>query len=99
MDAFEAAITDRGDDRVFNIGTGVGRDLRDVITAIERQLGTNLAIKWAPGRPIDIPRSILAIERAETNLGWTPKTPFETGLALTIDWIRDNRAAIEQRLR
>jgi len=76
-----------------------GRDLREVITAIERQLGVNLTIRWAPGRSIDIPRSILAIERAEMSLGWKPKTRFDTGLALTIDWIRDNRAVIEQRAR
>ena len=99
MDAFEAVMTDTGDDRVFNIGTGIGRDLRGVIAAIERQLGSNLAIKWAPGRAIDIPRSILAIARAETSLGWTPKTPFDVGLALTIDWMRDNQAAIDRRIR
>src|SRR5262249_25018096 len=99
MDAFEAAMTDTGSNRVFNIGTGIGRDLREVITAIERQLGVNLTIRWAPGRSIDIPRSILAIERAEMSLGWKPKTPFDTGLALTIDWIRDNQAVIEQRAR
>jgi UDP-glucose 4-epimerase len=97
MDAFEATMTDTGDDRVFNIGTGIGRDLRDVVTAIERQLGTRLAIKWAPGRAIDIPRSILSVERAAASLRWRPKTPFDVGLALTIDWIRGNPAAIRQR--
>lgn len=99
MDAFEAMITDAGDDRVFNIGTGIGRDLRDVITAIGRQLGTSLEIKWAPGRAIDIPRSVLAVERATTILGWTPKTPFDAGLALTIDWVRRNQPAVENRFR
>jgi len=99
MDAFEVAITDTGDDRVFNIGTGIGRDLRDVVSAIERQLGTGLAITWAPGRAIDIPQSILSVERAATSLGWRPKTPFDVGLALTIEWIRDNQAAVRQRVQ
>jgi UDP-glucose 4-epimerase len=89
MDAFEAAIADRGASRVLNIGTGEGRSLREAIAAIERLLGVRLRIEWSAGRPIDVPVSIVAIERARATLGWTPKTPFETGLAATIEWFRN----------
>lgn len=99
IDAFEAAISDRGSDRIINIGTGEGRSLREVIAAIERLLGVKLTIKRAPGRALDIPISVVAVDRARTALGWTPKTPFETGLAITIDWARKNRPEIDKLYR
>jgi UDP-glucose 4-epimerase len=99
IDAFEAAMNDPNNERVFNIGTGDGRSLRDVVTAIERLLAIRLSIKWAPGRPVDLPTSVVAIDRAKADLGWAPKTPFETGLAMTIEWIRHNRPAIDKLFR
>jgi UDP-glucose 4-epimerase len=90
MDAFEAAMRDSSDHWVFNIGTGEGRSLRQVIAAIERHLDATLDVIWAPGRLLDTPVSILAIDRARTVLDWAPKTPFETGLAKTIEWVRQS---------
>jgi UDP-glucose 4-epimerase len=88
VDAMETAAADRGDGRIFNIGTGQGRSLREIIASIEAQMGRELDISWKPGRPIDVPASVMAIERARDVLGWTPKTPFEKGLEQTIEWWR-----------
>jgi UDP-glucose 4-epimerase len=96
MDAFEAAIRDESSYRVFNIGTGEGRSLREVIAAIERLLDMKLAIKWGPGRSLDTPISVVAIERASAVLDWAPKTPFEAGLAKTIEWTRRKPAEISK---
>jgi len=86
VDALEAAAADRSGARVFNIGSGRGRSVREIIAALEAQLGRKLEIKWKPGRPIDVPTSILSIDRAGKLLGWTPKTSFEQGLEQTIAW-------------
>jgi UDP-glucose 4-epimerase len=88
MDAFEAAMQDVGEHRIFNIGTGESRSLRQVVATIERLLDTKLRINWGPGRSLDTPVSELAIDRARSELRWAPKTPFETGLAETIAWAR-----------
>jgi UDP-glucose 4-epimerase len=89
IDALLAAAADRSDARVFNIGSGRGRSLREIIAALEAALGRKMDIAWKPGRPIDVPTSILSIDRARTVLGWTPQTPFEQGLEQTIAWWRD----------
>ena len=99
VDAFEAAMTDTSNTRVFNIGTGEGRSLTDVIAAIERLLDVKLSIKWARGRSLDIPISVLAIDRAREVLEWEPKTSFETGLAMTMEWTRQNRSEIDKLYR
>jgi UDP-glucose 4-epimerase len=86
IDALEAAIGDQSSARIFNIGTGRGRSLLEVIGAVEDLLHTKLEINWRQGRPIDVPRSILAIDRARDILKWTPNTSFEKGLQSTLDW-------------
>jgi len=91
IDALEAAAVDQSDTRVFNIGTGHGRSLRDVIDAIERQLGKKMEIEWRAPRRSDVPVSVISIKRAQEVLGWTPKTSFEEGLAQTIAWWRSRR--------
>src|SRR5262249_36741741 len=93
VDALEAAAGDRSDARVFNIGSGHGRSLREIIAALEAALGREMNINWKPGRPIDVPTSILSIDRAKTVLGWAPKTPFEQGLKQTVEWWRERTKA------
>lgn len=86
VDALIAAAIDRGGVRVFNIGSGRGRSLREVITVIEQLMGVALGITWKPARRVDVPVSILATDRAKEFLSWTPKTSFESGLEQTIKW-------------
>lgn len=86
IDALQAATTDQGQHRVFNIGSGQGRSLRDVISAIELCLERKIRIDWRPGRSIDVPVSVVAIDRARDTLGWTPRTPFDVGLRKTLTW-------------
>lgn len=91
IDAFEAAMRDTSDVRVFNIGSGEGRSLNQVLAALEELLDAELRVERAAGRPIDVPVSTLAIDRAMGVLDWRPKTAFEYGLRLTIDWIAANQ--------
>jgi len=92
IDALEMVASDRSDMRIFNIGSSRGRSLREAIAAIETQLGRKIDIAWKPGRPIDVPISVLSIDRAKSVLGWSPKTPFEQGLQHTIAWWRQRMA-------
>jgi nucleoside-diphosphate-sugar epimerase len=70
-----------------------------VLATIERILGVKLNIKRLPGRSLDTPVSVVAIDRAREVLNWSPKTPFETGLAQTIEWTRQNRPEIDRLFR
>jgi UDP-glucose 4-epimerase len=86
IDALQAAMVDQSDARIFNIGSGVGRSLLEVIAAVEVHSGSELGIAWKQGRAVDVPKSILAIDRARDILKWTPSTSFEQGLRRTFDW-------------
>jgi len=94
----KAAVGEDGSERIFNIGSGQGRSLREVIAAIESLLGTGLRIEWKPGRAIDVPVSVAAIGRAREGLDWSPTTSFESGLGKTIEWARRRLADVERVL-
>ena len=85
-DALEAAMRDQSDARIFNIGSGQGRSLLEIIDAVERLMSIKLKIAWKPGRSVDVPKSILAIDRARDILKWAPRTPFDEGLEKTLNW-------------
>jgi UDP-glucose 4-epimerase len=89
VDALVAAAHDCSSTRIFNIGSGEGHNLREALAAIESLVGKKIDIRWKPARPLDVPISVLAIDRAREVLGWSPKTTFEDGLNKTISWWRN----------
>lgn len=86
VQAFIRAALHDGEERIFNIGSGEGRSIRDVIRAIEVVLARPIEVAWRPGRTVDVPISILDVRRAEKELGWAPTTDFLVGLQRTAAW-------------
>lgn len=87
VEALRLSATHQGPSRIFNIGSGEGRSLRQIIHAIEAESGKSLTVKVSPSRSVDIPKSILDTHLAKEELGWTPKVPFETGIHRTWRWL------------
>lgn len=90
IDAMLAAIANNGKERVFNIGSGHGLSLNQVLDTIEQVIGRNVERVYTEGRAFDTPISVLAIKRAEESLGWVPKTPFVDGLERMASWLEAN---------
>lgn len=87
VDSLILAATHKGDGRIFNIGSGEGRSLNDIVAAIGGLLKIDIKVEYRPGRPVDVPVSILDTTLAEKYLGWRPHVPFEKGLQKTIAWM------------
>ena len=86
-DALARAMDHRGERRVLNIGSGVGRDLNDIVAAIEKVVGRPVHKRYVPGRSFDVPANVLDIRVARAELGWQPATAFEEGLRRTLSWL------------
>ena len=86
-DACARAAAHVGPERIFNVGTGVGTSLSDLIAALARQLGRRPEVRLRSARPLDVPRNVLDVARARDALGWCPTTDLETGLARTLAWL------------
>ena len=92
VDAFELAALHKGDERIFNIGSGVGKSLNDIVSSINQLLGKELDIRHFEGRKIDVPCSVLNVSLAKSALNWHPQTDFLDGLAKTIAWMQENES-------
>jgi len=81
------AITYRGDCRIFNVGSGEGKSLNEVLSVIRALLGKQVICTYTPARAFDVPSNVLDISLASRLLNWTPKTSFQEGLSRTLKWI------------
>lgn len=59
--------------RVFNLGTGSGFSVRDVIGHAGAVTGRDVPVIEGPRRPGDCTRLVSGSTRAEAELGWTPQ--------------------------
>lgn len=88
IDDLTRAVSDliyyRGAESVFNIGSGVGLSLNEVILFIESALGKKAICNHHESRSFDVPENVLAISRATQELGWLPRESFASGLQKTI---------------
>lgn len=57
----------------YNLGTGGGTSVREVIAACERAAGRNVSVVERPRRPGDPARLIASSEKIQRELGWKPK--------------------------
>jgi UDP-glucose 4-epimerase len=87
-EAFVRAIKYDGAKSVFNICSGVGTSLNELIGMLERVVGRDIDRQYRPGRPFDIPVNILDNSLARQELGWVPLVALEAGIKKTADWMR-----------
>lgn len=57
----------------YNLGTGGGTSVREVIEACRKVTGRDIPVAEKPRRPGDPPRLIAASEKAQRELGWRPQ--------------------------
>ena len=75
----------QGDQCVFNIGSGQGLSLNQLIALLETQLNRSLEVEYLPSRGCDVPTNVLCIDRAKEALGWTPQISVAHGLKRLCD--------------
>ncbi|HOJ22347.1 MAG TPA: NAD-dependent epimerase/dehydratase family protein [Armatimonadota bacterium] len=94
-DVVEANIAamSRGSGQEFNIGTGRGTSVSDLLAAVQRVMGTDIEPRYGAARPGEIRQTYLAIERAARLLDWRPKVSLEQGLYETAEWFRQHAQA------
>lgn len=57
----------------FNLGTGKGFSVREVIDVVRQVTGHPIPVEFAPRRPGDPDRLVASAKRAKSVLGWVPK--------------------------
>jgi UDP-glucose 4-epimerase len=79
--------------RVMNLGSGAGRSINEVLAEVQRVLRLpELLVIRKPGRPADVPVSVLDIGTIERELSWRPRVSLAEGIAGTAEWIRNGQS-------
>lgn len=87
-EAFVRAVDYTGAHRVFNISSGTGTSLNELIAMLEAVLGKSIERRYLPARPFDVPVSVLSNALACAELKWSPSTSMPEGIARTAEWMR-----------
>ncbi len=71
---------------VFNLGTGRGLSVLELVNAFMQATGVNLNYKIAPRRPGDVEQCWADPTKANKELGWSADTPIEDVLRSAWKW-------------
>ncbi len=69
--------------RVYNLGSGIGHSLNEILDVIRKVTGREIDVAYKPKRSFDIPSIYLDICRARQELSWMPSVSLETGIEKT----------------
>ena len=72
--------------RIFNLGTGDGYSVREVIEAARRVTGRDISVSEEGRRPGDPPELVAANARARDELGWSPRRGLDAMIADAWAW-------------
>jgi len=85
--------------RVFNLGGGPSNavSLRELIDALRRLTGHDVAYSFADWRPGDQPWYVTDTRALYAALGWQPKVPLQDGLVSLHEWLASRFGGAPQR--
>lgn len=90
VDGIIRIASSENDEKVFNLGSGVGTKVNQVINIIRRILGRNVMVKYIAARSVDVPVNVLDVSKYKTVFGVDDLVPLEKGIRLTLDYLKEN---------
>jgi UDP-glucose 4-epimerase len=83
------------DGGLWNIGTGTETSVLDLLDLVATESGRPVRPEHRPPRRGELQRSVLDCSLAAADLGWTPTTPIEKGIAAVYAWVEAGKPARE----
>jgi UDP-glucose 4-epimerase len=88
-DAFAKAITYDGEKECFNISSGKGISLNELVEMMKNIIEQPVQVNYKPGRSFDIDISVLCNQLAQKELNWQPQVTMQEGLTRTAAWMKE----------
>lgn len=90
--AAERLLTAQGA-QVFNLGTGTGTSVLELVAAVERATGSRLQVEYGPRRPGDPATLVASADKARSELRWNPsRSHIDTIVETALAWQRAGAA-------
>jgi GDP-4-dehydro-6-deoxy-D-mannose reductase len=82
VEAYYLLLTKGKKGEVYNICSGQGRAIRDIVTMLSNLFDIHVQVHQEQSqiRPIDNPRIVGSFQKIQRDLGWRPTIPFEQSL-------------------
>ena len=85
---YRAGVTD-SPSCIFNLGSGSGYSLNEIIKVIRRITGKEVKVEYVRKRVFDVPKIYLDISRAREELAWSPITTLDSGINKTWKFVEE----------
>lgn len=83
---------------IFNVGTGIGTSINDLVAMISDITGHQFDIQHVAEQRFDAPCNVLDATLAKSYLGWRPTVDLEEGLRRTWAWFQETFRIQEKEL-
>ena len=84
-----AAVLGRSGE-IYNVGTGHGYSIKQLVAHIERSKSWILDLGYAPARAVDVKSNVLSNKKIYSHVGWRPVVNIESGIFLASNWMEQN---------
>jgi len=85
------------DKSIYNISSGIGRSLLNIIDNIADICGKRPNIEFVAKRIHDVSNITLSFDKLRNRTGWVPTTTFEDGLIQTFKWIQNTKSNMSKQ--
>jgi UDP-glucose 4-epimerase len=86
--AFRLVLEKRPPERVFNVGSGQGISINELVGEMRKVTGRDIQVRRKPGRALDVPANVLDTALIRRVAGWSPTVPLAEGLRRTWEWMQ-----------
>jgi UDP-glucose 4-epimerase len=83
-----ALLSYDGQFRVFNLASGKGHSVLDIVSILRNQLSQLPEVVHLQKRVFDAPENILDPSRIHRETGWRAAVELEDGITRTVEWIK-----------
>lgn len=80
---------EKGDNKIYNIGTGIETNVNELFAFLTKAVGIKLAEKHAPAKAGEQRRSVLSSKYIEDDLGWKPSLKMGEGIPKTVAFFKN----------
>ncbi|HRE41194.1 MAG TPA: NAD-dependent epimerase/dehydratase family protein [Ignavibacteria bacterium] len=82
------ALSIKTKNNIFNLGSGKGYSLNQVINVIENVSEKKMNVEYKEARKIDVPENVLDIENIKSEFNWMPEHDLPNGISKSIEYYR-----------
>jgi UDP-glucose 4-epimerase len=85
VSALLKSVQYRGQERLFNVGSGRSVSLNQLLDLIRQRVGKEVVVNYKPSRRFDVQENVLDVTRAVGELDWKASVSLEAGLDRVIE--------------